>query len=49
MAWLILNYEEHRHGNPHTKLGYTISETLGFSCMTCFFCGYMWLIYAVTG
>lgn len=47
MVWLILNYEGHRHGNPHTKLAYTISETLGFSSLLCFSFGYFWLVLAV--
>jgi len=48
MVWLIFNYEEHKHGNPHTRLAYTISETLGFSSLFCFGCGYVWLIFRVT-
>jgi hypothetical protein len=47
MVWLILNYESHRHGDTHTKLAYAISETLGFSSLLCFSCGYFWLILAV--
>jgi hypothetical protein len=48
MVWLILSYEEHRHGNPHTRLAYTCSETLGFSSLLCFWMGYVWLVIAVT-
>ena len=48
MVWLILNYEEHQHGNPHTKRGYALSETLGFSSLACFCVGYFWLITSVT-
>jgi hypothetical protein len=48
MVWLIYNYEEHQHGNPHTKLGYALSETLGFSSLACFCVGYFWLVVQVT-
>jgi lysylphosphatidylglycerol synthetase-like protein (DUF2156 family) len=48
MVWLIFNYEEHQHGNPHTRITYSLSETLGFSSVACFCIGYVWLIIAVT-
>lgn len=48
MVWLIFNYEDHKHGNPHTKMKYAVSETLGFSSLACFCLGYFWLILAVT-
>ena len=48
MAWLILSYEEAQHGNPHTATAYSLSETLGFSALTFFVIGYVWLIIAVT-
>jgi hypothetical protein len=48
MVWLIFNYEEHQHGNPHTRIAYSLSETLGFSSVACFCVGYVWLIIAVT-
>jgi hypothetical protein len=48
MVWLILNYEEHQHGNPHTRKAYAFSETLGFSSLACFWLGYVWLCLAVT-
>src|ERR1700678_2916690 len=48
IAWLIYNYEEYQHGNPHTKRGYTLSLTLGFSSLACFLIGYVWLIFRVT-
>lgn len=48
MVWLVFNYEEHQHGNPHTRFAYTLSETLGFSSMAGFCFGYVWLIIAVT-
>jgi len=49
MVWLIYNYEEHQHGNPHTRIAYTISLTLGFSALACFCVGYVWLIFRVAG
>jgi len=48
MVWLPFNYEEYQHGNPHTRLGYTLSLTLGFSALACFCVGYVWLIFRVT-
>lgn len=48
MGWLILSYEEKQHGNPHTALTYSLSETLGFSSLLFFTVGYFWLIVAVT-
>jgi hypothetical protein len=48
MVWLTHNYEEYQHGNPHTKFGYTLSETLGFSSLACFSLGYFWLVICVT-
>jgi len=48
MVWLIFSYEDHKHGNAHTKLKYTVSETLGFSSLVCFCLGYFWLIVVVT-
>jgi hypothetical protein len=48
MVWIILQYEEYQHGNPHTRLTYSVSEALGFSSLACFCLGYIWLILAVT-
>lgn len=48
MIWLILHYEGHQHGDPHTKFAYSVSETLGFSSLLCFCVGYVWLILQVT-
>jgi hypothetical protein len=45
---LIHNYEEYQHGNPHTKLAYTIAETSGFGSLICFGLGYFMLIVLVT-
>jgi hypothetical protein len=48
IVWLIHSYEEYQHENPHTKLVYTISETLGFSSLACFCLGYVLLIFLIT-
>jgi hypothetical protein len=48
MVWLIFHYEEHQHGEPHTRFAYCLSLTLGFSGLICFLLGYVWLIVAVT-
>jgi hypothetical protein len=47
MVWQIFNYEEYRHGEPHTRIGYSLSLTLGFSAFACFGLGYLWLIFCV--
>jgi hypothetical protein len=47
MVWMIYHYEDYQHENPHTKLAYAISETLGFSALLCFISGYFWLIVCV--
>jgi hypothetical protein len=49
MVWLIYNYEEHQHGNPHTRFQYSLSLSLGFSALACFCVGYVWLILRVAG
>jgi hypothetical protein len=48
MVWLISHDEDHQHGNPNTRLAYALSETVGFSSLTCFGVGYVWLIFKVT-
>jgi hypothetical protein len=48
IVWLIHSYEEYLHDNPHTRLTYSISETLGFSSLACFCLGYILLIFLVT-
>jgi hypothetical protein len=48
MGWLILNYEEHKHGTPHTALRYSFSLTFGISLVVLFVVGYIWLIFVVT-
>ncbi len=40
MAWMIYIYEEHQHGNPHTRFQYVLSESLGLSALLCFMSGY---------
>jgi hypothetical protein len=49
MVWLIFDYEDHRHGNPHTRSAYSLSLALGFSALACFCVGYVLLILHVTG
>jgi len=48
IVWEIFSYEEYQHGNPHTKRIYSISEALGFTSLSCFCLGYMFLIFLVT-
>jgi hypothetical protein len=48
MVWLIYGYEMYQHANPHTKMKYAVTETLGFGSLLCFASGYIWLIIAVT-
>lgn len=48
MAWLTLSYEEYQQGNKHTGFVYSLSETLGYSSIVCFFFGYLGLIWMVT-
>ncbi len=48
IVWLIHRYEEYQHENPHTKLTYTLSETLGFGSLTCFRFEHITLIFLVT-
>ena len=45
---LIYCYEQYQHYNPHTRLAYSINETLGFSSLACFCSGYILLIFLVT-
>ena len=47
MIWLIYQYENYQHGNPHTRFKYALSQTLGFASLACFCLGYVWLILAV--
>jgi hypothetical protein len=48
MVWLIYDYEMYQHGTPHTRVGYALSEALGFGSLLCFAAGYVCLIVAVT-
>jgi hypothetical protein len=48
MACLIMNDENVRHGNPHTRARYALSETFGFSSLGCFCAGYIFLVVLVT-
>jgi hypothetical protein len=48
MAYLILSYENVKHGNLHTARSYSLNEALGFSSLILFCVGYVWLIVEVT-
>jgi hypothetical protein len=48
IVWVVHRYEGYQHGEKHTKLRYTISETLGFGSLICFGLGYFMLIFVVT-
>ena len=48
MASQLVTMENGLHGNPHTTASYTLNETLGYSSLVCFVCGYFWLVIAVT-
>jgi uncharacterized membrane protein YccC len=48
MACQINTYEGVLHGNPHTAANYALNETLGFSALSCFVVGYIWLVFATT-
>jgi len=39
VAWLILHYVGYQHGDQHTKVLCSLSETLGFSSLACFVIG----------
>ena len=47
MVWLIFSYEDYRHDNPHTRFKYSLNEALGFSSLSCFVIGYLWLVFVV--
>src|SRR3984957_13622542 len=49
MVWLTYRYEEYLRGVPHTRFAYSLSLALGFSSLTCFGVGYIWLILKVAG
>ncbi len=50
MASTTLNYEAYRHKTkPYTRFKYARNLALGFSCLSCFGVGYVWLIVIVTG
>lgn len=49
MALIVIDYESYRHKTkPYTRCKYSLNMALGFSSLTCFFVGYMWLIVIVT-
>lgn len=48
IVWVVHRYESYQHGQKHTRVRYTISETLGFGSLFCFGLGYFVLILVVT-
>jgi len=48
MAYQVLTYENALHGNPHTASEYALNQTLGFSALSCFILGYVWLVFSAT-
>jgi hypothetical protein len=46
-AWLTFHYEMYQHDRRHSRTQYALCETLGFSSLLCFLCGYVWLIARV--
>lgn len=46
--WMIFHYEDYQHNGRHSKKAYALCETLGFSSISCFVIGYLWLIAQVT-
>jgi hypothetical protein len=47
MVLMIYRYEEFLHHNNYTRLRYIWNQTLGFSALTCFCVGYLWLVFSV--
>jgi hypothetical protein len=47
MVLLIFNYEEFLHHSNYTRSRYIRNKALGFSSLTCFCLGYLWLVFAV--
>jgi hypothetical protein len=49
MVLLTGNYEAYRHKtSPYTRFKYTRNLALGYSSLSCFCIGYVWLIFIVT-
>jgi hypothetical protein len=47
MVLMIYNYEEFLHHNNYTRARYVRSQGLGFSALSCFCLGYLWLVVTV--
>jgi hypothetical protein len=47
MVFVIRDYEEFLLSNNYTRARYIVNNTLGFSALTCFCGGYLWLVLAV--
>ena len=48
MVLLIFNYEEFLHHRNYSRARYVRSQGLGFSALTCFCLGYLWLVCSVS-
>jgi hypothetical protein len=48
MVLLIYRYEEFLHHNNYTRSRYVWNQSLGFSALTCFCLGYLWLVCSVS-
>jgi hypothetical protein len=48
MACQIVTFEGGLHGNLHTANSYALNEALGFSALSCFVIGYIWLVISST-
>jgi hypothetical protein len=47
-VWMTFHYEMYQHDQKHPRWAYALSETLGFSGISCFVIGYVWLIVRAT-
>ena len=47
MVLMIYNYEEFLHHNNYSRARYVRSQGLGFSSLSCFCLGYLWLVVVV--
>ena len=48
MVLLIYRYEEFLHHHNYTRARYIWNQSLGFSALTCFCLGYLWLVCSVS-
>ena len=47
MVLMIYNFEEFLHHNNYTRVRYVRNQTLGFTSVTCFCLGYLWLVFSI--